>query len=81
MSVSLNVYAAECEIFGVRIAGDDFFETSNLSRSPSMRIRSNTIKDCEWCFILFIAVGAQQWKVESSYSKSQCQRRKSKIMT
>ena len=43
ISVPLNVYAAECKLFGVRIAGDDFFETSNLPQPPSMRIRSNTI--------------------------------------
>ena len=43
ISVPLNVYAAECELFGVRIAGDDSLEISNLPRSPSMRIRSNTI--------------------------------------
>ena len=32
ISVPLDVYAAECELFGVRIDGDDFLETSNLPR-------------------------------------------------
>ena len=35
ISVPLNVYAAECKLFGVRIAGDDFFETSNFNTSTT----------------------------------------------
>ena len=30
----LNVYEAECKQFGVRIAVNDYFETSNLPRPP-----------------------------------------------
>ena len=35
INAPLDVYAAECEECGVYIAGDDFFETSDLPRSFS----------------------------------------------
>ena len=39
-SATFYVNAAECKhLHGVCITGDDFFETLNLPRSPSMRIR------------------------------------------
>ena len=39
ISAPLDVYVAQCKQFGVCIASDDFFETSNLPRSSSVRIR------------------------------------------
>ena len=39
ISAPKDVYVAECKQFGVCIAVDDFFETSNLPRSSSVRIR------------------------------------------
>ena len=39
ISAPWDVYVAECKQFGVCIAGDDFFETSNLPRSSSVKIR------------------------------------------
>ena len=39
INVPSDVYVAECKQFGVCIAGDGFFQTSNLPQSPSMRIR------------------------------------------
>ena len=39
-SATFYVNAAECKhLHGVCMTGDDFFETLNLPRSPSMRIR------------------------------------------
>ena len=39
INVPSDVYVAKCKQFGVCIAGDGFFKTSNLPQSPSMRIR------------------------------------------
>ena len=43
ISAPKDVYVAECKQFGVYIAGDDFFETSNLPRSSSVRIRKKIL--------------------------------------
>ena len=59
----------ECKQFGVCIAGDDFFGTSNLPRSSSKDQKENILfKNENGVLFLFIAIGAR-FSVYSSEGK------------
>ena len=54
ISAPYGVYVAECKQFSVCIAGDDFFQTSNLPRSPSIRITRKMYCLRLWVMCCFI---------------------------